>query len=280
MDGIKIFFSDSRLNEALTVLDIQEAPAVEMYFQLQGSSAAFDQCGTFMESFTANQHNLFYRPFFEGNYKLEKNTFQNLNIELSESIYPDLISSEIPSHCKLMEQIEKKQFAAISPMALEITPEMKMTLYQIITCDKSGHLKRLYLQAKIIELFTQQSELTNEKFTRAPRGVSPMDRDKLYEVKYILENHKLQNFTLLGLARKVGLNDYKLKKGFKLLFNTTVFGYLFDLRMAHARNLLLDGSKTLSISEVAQIVGYSSSHHFARAFKKKYGLTPGNLISE
>jgi AraC family transcriptional regulator, transcriptional activator of the genes for pyochelin and ferripyochelin receptors len=44
--------------------------------------------------------------------------------------------------------------------------------------------------------------------------------------------------SLLELSRQIGLNDYKLKLGFKQLFGNTVFGYVWEQRMQQARFLL------------------------------------------
>ena len=76
----------------------------------------------------------------------------------------------------------------------------------------------------------------------------------------------------MTLARQVGLNDYKLKLGFRQMLGTTVFGYLHQCRMEQARHLL--ATKDVTVTEVVRAVGYSNRGHFAAAFKRKYGVTP------
>jgi len=73
----------------------------------------------------------------------------------------------------------------------------------------------------------------------------------------------------------VGINEYKLKKGFKETFGTTVFGYLSDTRLDIAKNELLANRKTAG--ELALELGYSSLQHFSGAFKKKFGASPSKL---
>lgn len=48
--------------------------------------------------------------------------------------------------------------------------------------------------------------------------------------------------SLSELSRIVGINEFKLKKKFKEVFNMTVFGYLADYRLGIARSLLEDGN--------------------------------------
>ena len=74
------------------------------------------------------------------------------------------------------------------------------------------------------------------------------------------------------LAKEAGINSLKLKKGFRQVFNTTVFGYLYTHRMEEGRRLLELGR--LNVTQVAQVVGYTHPGKFAAAFKKKYGITP------
>ena len=48
--------------------------------------------------------------------------------------------------------------------------------------------------------------------------------------------------------------------------------YLTDLRIQAAKRLLKDPLH--SAAEIAHMVGYESPNYFARAFKKKTGMTP------
>jgi AraC-like DNA-binding protein len=70
----------------------------------------------------------------------------------------------------------------------------------------------------------------------------------------------------------VGLNEYKLKRGFKETFNTTVFGYLADQRLNLAQQYLRDTDKTAA--EISAELGYCTPQHFNNAFKRKFGFTP------
>ncbi len=49
---------------------------------------------------------------------------------------------------------------------------------------------------------------------------------------------------LSEIAQHVGLNEYKLKRGFKETFNNTVFGYLTEQRLQLAKQYLLDTQQT------------------------------------
>ncbi|WP_375467852.1 helix-turn-helix domain-containing protein [uncultured Nostoc sp.] len=67
---------------------------------------------------------------------------------------------------------------------------------------------------------------------------------RLYYAKAIL-NQTLHNPpSLLNLAKEIGFNDFKLKRGFREVFGTTVLGYVQSLRLEQAQRLLRDTNFT------------------------------------
>ena len=102
-----------------------------------------------------------------------------------------------------------------------------------------------------------------------------MDFERLQEARGILEVEFVDPPGLFELARRVGLNDFKLKRGFKEAFGTTVFGYVRRLRMDKAKSLLENGD--LNVTEAALEAGYSLLGHFAASFKKRFGILPSQI---
>ena len=128
--------------------------------------------------------------------------------------------------------------------------------------------------SKSIELLVLQAELyeqnLSKKFIKTEK-----DRRSLQNAKELLNSRMDNPPTIIELAKLVGVNEYKLKKGFKELFGTTIFGYIHNSRMSLAKRLLLGTDKTAK--EIAYQVGYSSPQHFSNAFKKQFGVTPNNV---
>ncbi|WP_126244206.1 helix-turn-helix transcriptional regulator [Chitinophaga rhizosphaerae] len=108
------------------------------------------------------------------------------------------------------------------------------------------------------------------------RIIPPADVSRLQSVKDFLREHFLdQQLSLNFLCRRFGLNEFKLKKGFKQLFGNTVFGYVQEMRMKTARRLIVEEKR--NVNEVADFLGYSSPNHFSAAFKRLYGFPPAKL---
>ncbi|GAB4341955.1 MAG: hypothetical protein OHK0047_33800 [Leptolyngbyaceae cyanobacterium] len=106
------------------------------------------------------------------------------------------------------------------------------------------------------------------------RKIRSSDLERLYQAQAILRQDLENPPSLLELAKQVGLNDYKLKSGFRQIFGTTVFGYLHQQRMQRAYELLT--SSDLKVTEVASQVGYTSLSAFSTAFKKSFGISPSH----
>ncbi len=76
--------------------------------------------------------------------------------------------------------------------------------------------------------------------------------------------------TIEQLSREVGLNQLKLKQGFKTLFGTSIYAMFQKHRMEQARLLL----KKYNVTEVAMTMGYSNISHFSAAYRKQFGILP------
>ncbi|NER00932.1 MAG: helix-turn-helix transcriptional regulator [Cyanothece sp. SIO2G6] len=147
---------------------------------------------------------------------------------------------------------------------------------QILNCPYQGLTRRLYLESRAIELIALQLSIGHFDPTNAPvyRPLKANDVDCIYHARDVLLKD-IENPPSLGaLAQQVKLNDYKLKQGFRQVFGTTVFGYLYHYRMERAKYLL--ETSHLTVTEVAQAVGYESATSFSAAFKKRFGGPPKN----
>lgn len=152
------------------------------------------------------------------------------------------------------------------------TPEMQLVLHQILHCPYQGAMKQLYLEGKVLELAALQfAQFADEDHARSP-SLKADEVERLHQAKAILIAQAHNPPSILELARQVGLNDFKLKQGFRQVFGTTVFGYLRDYRLEQARLLLAE--QQLTVQQVAHAVGYEHSGYFAKAFKQKFGMNP------
>ncbi|MEA5552701.1 AraC family transcriptional regulator [Anabaena cylindrica UHCC 0172] len=153
------------------------------------------------------------------------------------------------------------------------TMAMEQVLQQILHCPYQGITRQMYLEAKALELlilqFTNWAETSHQS---AAAKLRKDDIERLNAAKDILMRTMNNPPTLLELARQVGINERKLKQGFRQVFGTTVFGYLQDYRLQQAQQLLK--KRDMSIARVATAIGYTNPEAFSVAFRRKFAVGP------
>ncbi len=156
-------------------------------------------------------------------------------------------------------------------LPVSVTPNIIKIVDEIYRSELTKSAKNLYLQGKVMELLAMLYHNFNA-IKQVYAGVTPRDVDCIYNAARIIEEEMADPPSLFELSRKVGINDNKLKKNFKLIFNNTVYGYLNNKRMIKASELLLNGD--LTVQEVAFNVGYKHVGHFSKKFKQHYLCSP------
>lgn len=92
--------------------------------------------------------------------------------------------------------------------------------------------------------------------------------------RFIADNYANPELTLKSAADYVGLNDKYFSSRFTRETGTTFSGYLTDIRLQKAKNLM---HKTdLKMYEISDRVGYNNVEHFNRMFKRTFGISPGD----
>jgi len=148
-----------------------------------------------------------------------------------------------------------------------------LAIQQVLHCNYTGELKKLFLLSKSIELLVLSAEACSLSANKKdPFIKTRADKEKIIAVRDLINERVHCPPNLSEIARAVGLNEYKLKRGFKETFFTTVFGYLTEQRLHLAQRYLRHTQNTSA--EISAELGYSTPQHFSSAFKKKFGFTP------
>ncbi|MBF2050114.1 MAG: helix-turn-helix transcriptional regulator [Elainella sp. C42_A2020_010] len=181
-----------------------------------------------------------------------------------------------PTLNHLVKPSDQTFFTQIYPT----TVAMQMAVQQILQCPFQGLTQQMYLESKVWELMALQLAQTLE-FNQSGKIVKPLKPDDIERIHYakdVLVSRLRHPPSLMELARIVGINDCKLKAGFRQVFGTTVFGYLHSCRMERSRQLLEAGEMT--VTEAARAVGFVNRGHFAASFKRRFGVNPSVYVAQ
>ena len=281
LSGIYIFGGNFIFDRPLLIRGQADTNLVGMSFHLKGNASG--KMDGFKDKIVVkeNEQHLCYSPTNSGVYNFDgdqdyQNFEVNFTMEYFEQLvirYPDLLT-------EFYEKVVRKEPIMLGGSNMPITPEMRMIIHDLLNQPENRNLQRIFIESKVLELLALQVELSQHKTTTIKTKTiinSQKDLHKIHEAREILLARADNPPTIYELAKMVGTNDFKLKKGFKEVFNNTIFGFLLDFKMGKARKLLRYTNKTTS--EISHLLGYSHPGHFTNAFKKKFGITPSALRS-
>ncbi|MWV43917.1 helix-turn-helix domain-containing protein [Paenibacillus sp. HJL G12] len=273
--GIEIVISDYHLSDHRSITLASKSAMVELSFCLEGAGG-FSISGRSHE-LSPGTCSLQFMNHFQAVFEYAKSQpVRSLALGIPVSLYARFMHG-----CSAGEKMDFSSILGETPFRIYQKPidsAVSDILLQMLACPYSHATRSLYLEAKSLELLS----IYFERFffeKGQPSGTSHLsrsDRDKIQQAALLLITSMESPPSLLGLSRLVGLNDFKLKHGFKEIFGTTVFGYLREQRMLKAMSLLEKGNVT--ISSVAAQVGYANASHFTEAFRLRFGVNPSEWL--
>ncbi|MGK0447064.1 MAG: AraC-like DNA-binding protein [Polaribacter sp.] len=264
-------------NESKTVQNFEReinSTFIQIHFCLRGNSKFLFNNGSYSFDVLDNRSILLYNPqrILPINLDIQpKTTLVSLLISIEK--FHSLFSKESGYIPFLSDENSNKKYYDDS----EIKPTVSIVLQQIINSKINSSIKDLYIKGKVYELLSlhfQHEENTDSEY--CPFLVDEQNVLKIRKAKEIIISRMAEPPSLQELANEIGLNIKKLKEGFKQIYGDTVFSFLFDYKMEHARRLL--ESNQFNVNEVGVQIGYSTSSHFIAAFKKKFGTTPKKYV--
>lgn len=91
-------------------------------------------------------------------------------------------------------------------------------------------------------------------------------------VKRYIDLHFKEALTLEQLAEEAHMNKYYLSHAFKREYGTSPINYMITKRIEESKYLLAETD--LSMSQIAQLLGFSSLSYFSQVFRRTQSATP------
>lgn len=162
---------------------------------------------------------------------------------------------------------ESAGVARLNPMA----PVAAERLKSMFATGYGGAARRLYLESCALDLLA--GLIGEDPAAGDPPTVLPRHRQSAMAAREYLELHFQHPPSIPELARIVGTNEFTLKRAFKALFGTTLYGYVSTRRMEQAKLLLRQG---MPVASTAHAVGYECVRSFSAAFRRQTGQSPSS----
>lgn len=264
------FHNDTCLIETAqeNIFFITISPGAEMAFNVMDQNASnifpaktlslgYSHYGEIYRTEISKKENIHTLSFFFTKVRLQD--------YLREFDRPDLIEQlENANRMQIFEQ------AALSANQQYLISRLSNNPYQ-------GLLEKLYFESVAGELLISLLESLC-RHQSVEINLTNRDRELLKYARKLLLKDPQNPPTIAQLAKSVGLNEDKLKKGFKALFDNTIFKTLTEHRMQQALKQV--SKNDMSITEIAYDSGYENVSNFIAVFRKTFGKTPGMMRKE
>ncbi|WP_413043615.1 DNA-binding response regulator [Pseudomonas sp. YJ42] len=139
--------------------------------------------------------------------------------------------------------------------------------YVLKCCEPEEVLARIRIHLQL----TWRDEPCAAPFHETTDGDQP-DQVILRAAMRLVEERLDDLPSLSVISRMVGTHEKRLSMIFREHLGTTVFGYIREARLRRGQKLLTDGS--MSIQDIAELVGFRSACNFTTAFRQWLGITP------
>ncbi len=208
---------------------------------------------------------------------LERDRFASLTIHLHADSLAGLMGlgrSELPFLLSQFDDLE----STFKSMSMPLTLAMTNGVTDMLKAPYVGALRNRYFEAKTMELLClfvdamQRRDADKEK-TLQP-SIQAVARAQL--ARRVLEKHIAAPPTVEQLARRIGVNRTQLRRDFKNFHGVTISEFIQSQRMELAKQLLRSGS--VSVSVVAETVGYRHATNFGAAFRRHLGVSPKKFM--
>jgi AraC-like DNA-binding protein len=174
-----------------------------------------------------------------------------------------------------LETLAREKNLPINPYFISLPH--REALKEIFSIKEDDPLRQVRSLSQIVRL----AENFLHSFLRQERHVFPKplkknDLESMRHIEQILSS-RLEGFpSLESLAHEVFMSTSKLKNIFKQVYGFTLYDYYNKSRLLRAKEMLVTGQ--CSIKQAGSEIGFSNLSHFAKAFKKEYGILPRDMV--
>lgn len=132
--------------------------------------------------------------------------------------------------------------------------------------DKISELKN------VEEVYTYIIDLCKIVIQGLSVKLTPQHEELITEIKQYIQEHIYEDISLSNLSKKYGVSNSYLSNLFKQQTGEKFIQYVINVKMLHAKQLLLETD--ITVREISDKLGYFNEKSFYSTFKKSVGCTP------
>jgi AraC-like DNA-binding protein len=169
---------------------------------------------------------------------------------------------------------------SLLPESILVRSEPRLAALIELVRDESRHQRpaRDVIVAHLLEVLLIEALRSSTEINARPGLLRGLADDRLGAAIRRIHENPAEPWTITRLAREAALSRSVFFERFRRKIGTSPMDYLLAWRMSLAKDLLRDGTAT--VTEIAAIVGYSSPSTFSVAFTRHVGLPPSRYARQ
>ncbi len=191
--------------------------------------------------------------------------------------------ASITTDTRLLLVIQRSAFIRVGGSvpdgdAFHLPSVLRSIAFAIRDCALTGETLTIYRLGKGIELLCETIRLlaADDLLPLAAEGILSLeDTRRVVAARRMIDERWNEKLTLDKIARACGLNRAKLTRGFRDMFNCSIAEAIAEQRLSQAKRMLL--TTNLPVSSIGYENGYLNNASFARAFGRRFGVSPSDL---
>ena len=135
-----------------------------------------------------------------------------------------------------------------------------------------------HLQETITRLLQLCDSLDEERGLLRAGSPQTSQSDLLQQITSYMIEKVTEPITIEEICHKFFMSRSSLQALFKLYLHSSPKSYLLNIKLQKSKELIRENQHT--ISEIADMLGFSSIHYFSRLFKKYYDVSPSEYAKD
>lgn len=275
--NITLFKRHDKVENETRVFGKCDAQCLHFSIVLDGQTNYKSELSSYSNSVKKNETSITLENQEEGRGFLSKNIdFKKIGLLIKNDFCDQYLISKLKEQDTIKKDYEQSKTTILSKH--KTNTKTAILAKEIFHSPFTGDLNDIYLQSKVYELIhTEFKNLLDSQEHRTDSHIKFSDEDiqRLHYGKKLIQEEK-QYLSLKELSRAIALNEYKLKYGFKKIFNISFGTMVLNEKMNEAKRLL--ESSELNINEISQVIGYKYPSNFTGAFKKHFRINPTDIM--
>lgn len=171
---------------------------------------------------------------------------------------------------KIMES-DKVRYFSSNNVFDERLVEHAIAVHRASREDATG----LELESSLIDLLAGIMIRHGDPAPRLPK--CGQEQQAVNRIREYIHAHYAMDVNLKDLATIAQMSEFQVLRAFRKETGLTPHVYLNQVRLVQSKQLISSG---LSMTDVANTVGFFDQSHLVRHFKRSYGFTPGQYADE